>query len=243
MRNPKFIGIVSIVAILLSVMVVVLSIGYPKQCKRGTFYANGKSPWFGKCTKCNVGTYSDVRGAATADTCKQCKVGTYSDIPGAATCTKCNAGTYSDVTGATTADTCTKCLTHTYSGPGSDRCYECQDGYYTSNTGSKQCSQIPSDITYKKLLDYKCPAGGSTECDVQDGPTCLSGIGWLNVQYETSTGKYYKKGNPNPCTYKPGDVWYYDDDSTPPTQCSGDTERELSLGGMTTYKCPVTLGE
>jgi len=82
-------------------------------------------PWYGSCSPCPAGTYSNEPGAATctlcpagtyagggATACAECPAGTYSSAPGAATCTWCPAGTWSDE-GATACAplTCPICIT------------------------------------------------------------------------------------------------------------------------------------
>jgi hypothetical protein len=96
-------------------------------CMAGTFQMNGK------CTPCNMGTYS-IDGAKGCDPCLpgtyspgglaeclECSKGFFS-LAGSVSCELCPAGTYSDMMGS---PNCKKCENGMMSAPGAEQCQTC----------------------------------------------------------------------------------------------------------------------
>ena len=163
--------------------------GYCLDCSLG-FEINIEN---GDCVECEAGSYSDY---TTNNTCKLCPVGTYCNSKKCTRCEKCFGNTYSDNIGSSrckkcdeSCDNCDKingsclncalgygftsnrltceiCLPGEYSI--NSTCYECPDGYYSSQNGSSEC--------------YHCPISCKNNCNKQTGKCefCKEGYGLYN---------------------------------------------------------------
>lgn len=118
-------------------------------CSPGTYDQNGEDG-SAPCEECNIGKYSNVTGATTAQTCKPCPAGTFSNVIGGSTvlnCTLCPAGKVGslDRVGLSTEElACVSCGAGKYlpeQGAVGHPCFPCPTGTFSGKTGLKSEAQ------------------------------------------------------------------------------------------------------
>ena len=157
-------------------------------CDQG-YFSNGGAT---RCTKCRIGTYSDIKGATTCvnvpggsystecdknlTACKSflpCQMGYFSSA-GTTFCTKCPVGTYSDIEGGTSCidvpagfyttgcdENMTACKAKSlcpagyFSFAAATVCTKCPMGRYSDNMGATKCIFVPAG-TYSQNAILIC---------------------------------------------------------------------------------------
>lgn len=122
------------------------------------------------CELCPAGTFTNESDSIyNTVNCTKCPMGTYSQIVGAnasTLCTPCGAGSYSESTGQASVESCVQCVAGKFSAlavaSSRSRCISCAAGLYSEEDGgnsSETCMQVRVPQSLSKLQKHTPPAG------------------------------------------------------------------------------------
>lgn len=145
------------------------------ECPAGTYTLIFPAIEMDNCTKCSLGTYSNITGRNVV--CDECPPGTYStNFVGMTQCTLCPEGTGNPDPGKIFEEDCYECNAGFYAPEGSVGCFPCDAGYFSSISRQANCTPCASGTWSDQQATScsNCPAGTTNNATGSAGlASCL----------------------------------------------------------------------